>query len=149
MAARVLVDTNVLVYAYDRTDAAKQARALEVLDHLATSGQGLLSVQVLAEFFVVVTRKLADPLRLEEAQQQVQAFLRAWPVTEVTPLIVLEAVRGARAHRLAYGDAQVWATALLTQTSLVLSEDFPDGSSLEGIHFLNPFSHHFHLAKSL
>jgi len=147
MPARVFVDTNILVYAYDRTDLAKQTRALEVLDHLVITGQGLLSVQVLAEFFWVATTKLANPLRVEETQWQIYWYLQIWPIAEVTPLIVLEAIRGGREHRLAYWDAQVWATALLNQVPVVLSEDFQDGLIVEGIRFLNPFRHQFSLAQ--
>ena len=146
MPARLLVDTNVLIYAHDRTDLRKQARALELLDRLTLTRQGVLSVQVLAEFFWVSTKKLADPLRQEEAQEQVEGFLQTWHVAELTALTILEAIRGVREHRLNYWDAQVWATALLNQVPLVLSEDFSDGQMVEGIRFLNPFSRHFQMA---
>ncbi len=146
MPARLLVDTNVLIYAHDRTDLRKQARALELLDRLTLTRQGVLSVQVLAESFWVSTKKLADPLRQEEAQEQVEGFLQTWHVAELTALTILEAIRGVREHRLNYWDAQVWATALLNQVPLVLSEDFSDGQMVEGIRFLNPFSRHFQMA---
>lgn len=146
MSAKVLVDTNVLVYSYDRTAGEKQTRALDILEHLVTTGRGLLSVQVLAEFFCVVTRKLADPLHLDEAERQIHAYLKVWPVTEITPLILVEATRGAREHRMSYWDAQLWATALLSQTPIILSEDFKDGTTVEGIQFLNPFSRRFNIA---
>ncbi len=68
MNGRALVDTNVLVYAYDRSEPEKQRRALEVLDRLAV---GVLSTQVLAEFFVAVTRKIPAPLSAEEAYERV------------------------------------------------------------------------------
>lgn len=58
MSSRVFVDTNVLVYAYDRSEPEKQKRALEVLDHLAIYRIGIISTQILAEFFVSVTRKI-------------------------------------------------------------------------------------------
>lgn len=147
MPARALVDTNILIYPYDRTAPAKQVRALEVLDRLAVAGQGLLSVQVLAEFFWVATTKLADPLRVHEAERQIHGYLKAWSVADITPLIVLEATRGVREHRMSYWDAQVWATALLNQVPVVVSEDFQDGSTIEGIKFLNPFSPHFKVAE--
>ncbi len=147
MTAKVLVDTNILVYAYDRTEPAKQARALDTLDVLATQGQGLLSVQILAEFFWVVTTKLADPVPIRDAERHVQAFLDVWSVADITSLIVLEAIRGVQAHRLAYWDAQIWATALLNQTPIVLSEEFQDGRSVEGIRFLNPLSRQFSITQ--
>lgn len=147
MNGKVLVDSNVLVYAYDRREVIKQERALVVLDHLATTARGLLSTQVLAEFFWVITTKIPDPLTVNEAEQRVEMYLRSWRVESITPLIVLEAVRGVREHRLAFWDAQIWATALLTQTTLVISEDFQDNHKIEGIRFLNPFIERFELAQ--
>jgi len=67
----------------------------------------------------------------------------AWPVLHLTPQITLEASRGVRDHRLAYYDAQIWACARLNQIPVVLSEDFQDGSTLEGVRFVNPFGEGF------
>lgn len=61
-------------------------------------------------------------------------------------MIILEAARGVRAHRFSYWDAQIWATAKLNQIPVVLSEDFSDGQSTEGIRFTNPFSPKFQLS---
>jgi predicted nucleic acid-binding protein len=143
MSDRVLVDTNVLVYAYDRAASGKQGRALEVLDDLLTTSSGLLSTQVLGEFFVTVTRKIAYPLSLREAEGRVHNLLRAWLVVEVTGLIILEAARGVREHRFSFWDAQLWATAKLNQIPVVFSEDFSDGQTTEGIRFMNPFTSNF------
>jgi predicted nucleic acid-binding protein len=143
MSDRVLVDTNVLVYAYDRAASAKQGQALEVLDDLSATSSGLLSTQVLGEFFVTVTRKIAYPLSLREAEVRIHNLLRAWPVIEVTGLIVLEAARGVREHRFSFWDAQIWAAAKLNQIPVVFSEDFSDGRITEGIRFIDPFSAHF------
>ncbi len=146
MTARLLVDTNVLVYAYDSADAARQERAFAILDELATSGRGVLSVQVLAEFFVAVTRKIAVPLDVASARKSVENYLRSWPVLELTGFIVLEAIRGVQEYRFSYWDAQIWATAKLNQISVVLSEDFASGSSIEGVTFVNPFGPGFNLS---
>jgi predicted nucleic acid-binding protein len=93
----------------------------------------LLSVQALAEFFSVAPRKLSPSLTPAEALDQVNLFIRLWPVFDLTPMIVLEAGRGVRDHKLPYYDAQVWATARLNQVPVAFSEDFRDGSILEGI----------------
>lgn len=143
MSDRVLVDSNVLVYAYDRAATAKQRQAVEVLDHLVTTSSGVLSTQVLGEFFVTVTRKIAYPLTHREAEARIHNLLHAWPVIEVTGLIVLEAARGVREHRFSFWDAQIWAAAKLNQIPLVFSEDFSDGRITEGIRFTDPFSAHF------
>lgn len=76
-------------------------------------------------------------------------FTRLWPIFDLTPMIVMEAGRGVRDHKLSYYDAQVWATARLNQVPIVFSEDFRDGSILEGVHFINPFSPKFLLEKWL
>ena len=62
----------------------------------------------------------------------------ALPVLDITRLIVLEAARGLRQHRLSYFDAQIWATARLNQVTTVFTEDFEDGRRLEGVQFVNP-----------
>lgn len=97
MSAKVFVDTNILVYAYDRSESQKQKLALK-LDQLVTSGTGVLSTQVLAEFFVTVTspRRLAFPLSVADGYERVQNYLQAWQVVELTGMVVLEAVRGVR-----------------------------------------------------
>jgi len=148
-AADLFIDTNVLVYAYDRAEPEKQARALEVLDKLAHAGAGAVSAQVLAEFAFVVTSKLPAPLTLEEAYVRVENFLRIWRIVDLTGMIVLEAIRGAREHRFNYWDAQIWAAARLNQIPLVLSEDFRDGAVVEGVRFVNPFVDGFDLARWL
>ncbi|OLC17212.1 MAG: hypothetical protein AUH29_02915 [Candidatus Rokubacteria bacterium 13_1_40CM_69_27] len=143
MIADILVDTNVLVYAYDGREPRKQARALETLGSLVATGRGALSAQVLGEWYRAVTGKLRPVLSATDAASQAAALLRAWRVLPVTSLVVLEATRGARDHRLAYWDAQIWATARLNQVPLVLSEDFPDGRVLEGVRFCDPFARSF------
>ncbi len=141
----VLIDTNLLVYLYDTQSPAKAAQAWRVLEYLETSRSGRLSVQNLAEFIHVSTRKLDPPLSRAEALAQASLFTRMWPVFDLTPLIVLEAARGSRDHGLPYYDAQIWASARLNQVTVVFSEDFNDGQVLEGVRFVNPFSSDFQL----
>lgn len=144
--AAILIDTNVLVYAHDRSEPAKQAQAIRVLEHLQLGGTGRLSAQVLAEFFRATTRGSAAMLAPVDAGDQVDRFARAWPVLPITAPIVLEATRGVREHHLAYWVAQVWATARLNQIPVVFSEDFNAGATLEGVRFVNPFAADFSLA---
>lgn len=143
MKDRVFVDTNVLVYAYDRSEAAKQQRAVEVLDLLIASGKGVISTQVLSEFFNAVTRKIRMPLTIEDAMASVENHTRAWRVLDVTTFIILEAIRGVRDHQLPFWDAQIWATARLNQVPVVLSEDFASSRTLDGVLFVNPFADGF------
>jgi predicted nucleic acid-binding protein len=145
MTDKIFVDTNVLVYAYDRSEPQKQKQALEVLDRLAVSRAGTISTQVLAEFFVAVTRKIETPLSVPEAHVRVKNYLQAWTVLDMTGMIVLEAVRGVREHQFNFWDAQIWAAARLNQIPIVFSENFNVGAVTEGIHFVNPFVEDFQI----
>lgn len=141
--APILIDTNLLIYLYDQNQPDRLSRARDVLDRLELIGMGRLSVQNLAEFYSVSTRKLSPPLSPEEALVQVGLFARIWPVFDLTPLIVLEAARGARDYQMSYYDAQIWATARLNQVPTIFSEDFNAGATLEGVQFINPFAPEF------
>ena len=98
--AMILIDTNVLVYAHDRGAFAKQRQAIETLHRLQLSGAGRLSAQRLAEFYVAATRGAQPILMLSLRAQQVDRLARAFSVFDITPMIVLEATRGAREHRM-------------------------------------------------
>jgi len=139
----ILIDTNVLVYFYDPNTPDKQKQAELVLNRLQQTGMGCLSVQNLAEFIRVGIRKLDPPLTAEEAFEQAAMLAEAWPVFNLTPMIIIESVRGVRDHTLAYYDAQIWASARLNQIPIVFSEDFQDGLTLEGVRFINPFGDDF------
>lgn len=142
MSVEVLLDTNVLAYADDRSETLKQQQALQIFDALLAAGSGVVSAQTLSEFFVTVTRKLAEPLPLPEAQETVHRFVRIWKVAGITSSVILEAVRGAVQHRL-------WAVARLNRIPILLSEDFSDGTALEGVRFVNPFRPAFRISDLL
>ncbi|HEC63072.1 MAG TPA: PIN domain-containing protein [Candidatus Acetothermia bacterium] len=146
MTGEVFIDTNLLVYAYDHTAGEKHVKANEILDVLLHTGRGVLSAQVLAEFFRVSTSKLSPPLTKREAYNRVANLIRAWKVLNVTDLIVLEAARAAAEYDLAYWDAQIWATAKLNQVPVIFTEDVP-APSIEGIRYVNPFAAEFHVKE--
>jgi predicted nucleic acid-binding protein len=114
-------------------------------DCLVTWRIGVLTPQVLAEFFVNATRKLDPPLTVEDAYERIQNYLMSWEVIDVTGPIVLEAVRGVRTYKISYWDAQIWASARLYQIPVILSEDFDVGAVVEGVRFVNPFAEDFNL----
>lgn len=141
----VLIDTNLLIYLHDVQEKDKQPKAQAVLKTLEQRKVGRLSIQNLAEFIHVATKRLKPPLTANEALIQVELFQQMWPVFDLTFLIVLEAARGVRDHQLAYYDAQLWATARLHQVPFIMSEDFQTGRTLEGVTFVNPFADDFQI----
>jgi predicted nucleic acid-binding protein len=148
MMQPVLIDTNLLVYAYDLRDPSRQAFAVRVLSGLARGGIGCLSVQSLSEFFSATTRQRkgqSPVLPVSDAIMETEKLARAFLVYPVTQLIVLEALRGVRQYQLSFWDSQIWAAAHLNQISTVFSEDFSPGAVLEGVQFVNPFHPGFRL----
>jgi predicted nucleic acid-binding protein len=139
----VLIDTNLLVYMYDLDEPEKQQRAVETVQRVYEAETGALSAQVLSEFYNVVTRKLTPPLTATQAEAQVQALARIWPVFPITSEVVFEAIRGVRDYQLSFWDAQIWAAARLNRLSIVLSEDFNPGAVIEGVQFVDPFADDF------
>ena len=136
----ILIDTNILIYASDPGNPARQDQALKLLKHLEITRSGRLSVQCLAEFIHVSTRSLQPIYTRAEALEQVERLAQAFPIFDLTLPVILEAGRGVRDYSLAYYDAQIWAAARLNQVSLIFSEDFSDGQILEGVRFVNPFA---------
>jgi predicted nucleic acid-binding protein len=142
-----LVDSNVLIYAYDPRDTGKQRQAALVLATLVERGSGVLSVQCLAEFVNVTTKKLPEPLTRHEAQAQVERLSAAFRVVDLTPLVVIEGCRGSADHGLSFWDTLIWSAAKLNQVPIILTEDAEHGRMLEGIRYLNPFDPTFELAS--
>lgn len=139
----ILLDTNVIVYACDPGEPIKRDQAGRVLRFLEQTGSGRLSVQGLSEFISATTRRLRPPLTAAEAAQQVERLMSSFPIYDLTPMVVMEALRGVRDHHLPYYDAQVWAAARLNQVPLIFSEDFNSNATLEGVRFVNPFASDF------
>jgi predicted nucleic acid-binding protein len=141
-----LIDTNVLIYAYDERDPVRQRRAIAVLSALEGSQLGALTVQVLGEFFVNALRKPLNPLTLDEAQTSCRRLCRAWTVYGLTDLTHLTAIRGVKDHVLSYWDAVLWATALENDVPYILTEDQQHKRLVDNVRYLDPFSPDFDLA---
>jgi len=138
MNDRILVDTNILVYAYDLDAGEKRAKALEIVERLWDAGNGVLTTQVLAEFFVTITRRVKQPLPLAEARQIIEDYQAEWVTFATTPETVLRAVDGVGQHGLSFWDAMIWAAAWLNGVSAIYSEDMQAGQIIEGVRIENP-----------
>lgn len=145
VSPRFFVDTNILAYAYDESDVARRERAFEVLTVLRESQNGAISTQVLSELYRALTRPRGIGMSPDVAQERVLGYLFSWPVFDVRPLNVAEALRGLAAHQMSYYDALIWATAKLNGIPFILSEDGQDGRLIEGVRILNPLEEGFDL----
>lgn len=138
MSDSAFVDTNVVVYAFDDDEPARQQRAREVLSAPADV-MLVLSTQVLAEFYMTVTRKLARPLDAATASQAV-AELAELPVVSTDADLVLAAVDLAQQHRLSLWDALIVQAASAAGCATLLTEDLAAGAVLAGVRIENPFA---------
>ena len=142
-----LIDTNVLIYAYDAADPGKRDTAIGVLERLATTGRGALSVQVLGEFYTNVIRKPRIPLTRAQARDSVIRLSTSWHTLEVEVRTMLAAAEASALHGLPYWDALVWATARVNGIQTVLTEDGQDGRVIDTVQLVNPFAPSFDLAR--
>jgi predicted nucleic acid-binding protein len=138
MTDRAFLDTNVLVYVFDGDAPAKQRRARELLLAAGRTGQYVVSTQILQEFYVAVTRKLARPLAPGDAAEAVRDLARL-PVAPVDVSTVLGAVGRASGGGLSLWDALVVETAIEQGCALLLTEDLQHGQSFDGLRVENPF----------
>lgn len=133
---RTFLDSNVLVYLFDRNAPDKHKIARALLVELQPSI--VISTQVLQEFYVTVTRKLAVPLPADEAERQVHNFSTFDVVLVDVPLIQV-AIALARTHVLSFWDALVIESAQARGCSRLLSEDLQDGREFGSLRIENPF----------
>jgi predicted nucleic acid-binding protein len=137
MSVRSFLDSNVLVYTDDATAGGKQAAALDLVRRCRREGCGVVSTQVLQEYFVVSTRKLgvAD----EIARRKVELFARFDLVLNQVDDI-LAAIDLRRLHGLSFWDGLIVRAALRSGSRILYSEDLQAGRRIDGLEIVNPFS---------
>lgn len=138
MTEPIFVDTNVWVYAVDAAEPAKRMRALEAT--APAPGRDLvISTQVLTEFYAVVTRKLAVPVSVDDADAMVRQ-LSVLPVVAIDSSLVVSAIAGSREWQISIWDALILRAAEVAGCRRVLSEDLADGTTYGSVVVENPFA---------
>ncbi len=138
MSDKTFVDTNVLIYAHDADAKAKHEMAKTVLRELWEQRAGVLSMQVLQEFYVNSTRKIAKPLPRSQAQSVVSTY-SPWCM-ETTPAEIAAAFRIEEEARISFWDALIVASAAKAGSVRILSENLNARQIIVGIRIENPFA---------
>jgi len=138
MNDRTFVDTNVLIYAHDVDAKAKHQAAQTVLRELWSERTGVVSPQVLQEFYVNVTRKIPRPISKESARLVVNNYA-VWCI-DITPAEIATAFHVEDASQIGFWDALIVASALKSGAARILSEDLNAGQTIVGIRIENPFA---------
>jgi len=137
MSDKYFLDTNILVYAHDRSAGAKHKRARAVVEQLWHSGQGVLSTQVLQELCVNLRRKATRPLPIEETRRLIQDYL-SWEVVVNSPGSVVQALELEARYRISFWDALILHAAEMAGATVLYSEDLAGGQSYGSIRVINP-----------
>ncbi len=136
--SRVFLDTNILIYAYDVSAKEKREKARDIVLALWDSGLGVLSTQVLQEFFVMATQKIPSPLDIKAAKEIVDDLLR-WDIVVNDGDIILRAIDLHERHKFSFWDAMIVEAAVRGGAKVLLSEDLSHGRIVNGIKIKNPF----------
>ena len=136
---RFFIDSNVLVYSYDSADPDKRSVAQQLIADLVGNRNGFISVQVLGEFFVSVTRRIQNPLSIKEAAAAVD-LLGTLPVIDIDSMMVRRAIVTHGRYGTTYWDSLIIAAAERAGCTSILSEDMNTGQSYHGILAVNPFA---------
>ncbi|MCE7008491.1 PIN domain-containing protein [Kibdelosporangium philippinense] len=134
----VFIDTNILIYAHDRQDPVKYKIAKAALDTLWEADTGVLSTQVLQEFYSVVVRKLKCPMSHSEAREVVADYAEWCPIDTEAQLLVSASVLCER-YQLSWWDALIIEAALRCGATTLLSEDMQHGQTFGSLTIRNPF----------
>lgn len=137
MSASAFLDTNVLVYAVDDADPRKRDLARAIL-RAGPAGDVVLSTQVLSEFYVVVTRKLAQPMSEADAAAAVDQLAKL-PIVMTDAELVRSGIAISRESRLSLWDGLIAAAAAAGGCDRLLSEDLADGMTIRSVRIENPF----------
>ena len=138
MPDREFIDTNILVYAYDRHEPEKHSQAQELLTRGIEDETAVLSVQVLGEFFNVVTKRIPHPLSIGEAEEAIDLF-SILTVVELNLALVRRAIHTHLQYGITYWDSLIVAAAERAGCRRIFSEDLNPGQSYHGIVVVNPF----------
>lgn len=134
---RFSLDTNILVYAVDRSTGDRHEQSKGLVAH-AAKRDCVLTLQSLAEFFHATTRKNLLPASV--ARAFVHDWLEVFEITSADASALADAIEAVQEHKIAFWDAMIWATARRTGCAAVISEDMQDGRLLGGVEFINPFA---------
>ncbi len=140
MNDRFFLDTNVFVYAFDKSAPAKRARASQLIKQGVATTTGVVSYQVVQEFFNVALRRFSTPMTVAEAEQYLATVFLPMLAVHSSRSLYSEALRLAAPARLSWYDCLIVAAAIQAECSLLFSEDLQHGRRFGSVRIENPFT---------
>ncbi|HET7105983.1 MAG TPA: PIN domain-containing protein [Candidatus Acidoferrum sp.] len=139
MSGRFFLDTNIFVYSFDTGAPKKASQAANLIRKGLETRGGIVSYQVVQEFFNVALRRFAKPMSNADAEQYLSTTFRPLLAVHSSPALYGEALRILGRFRLGWYDSLIVASAIEGRCDVLYSEDFQDGQKIEGVTISNPF----------
>ena len=139
MNDRFFLDTNIFVYSFDQSTARKTEEADRLINQALTTGKGVISYQVVQEFFNVAYRRFPEPMHLEQAEQFLTSVLRPLWTIHSSPALCLRGLQILERFRVQWYDALIVAGALEAKCGILYSEGFQNGQKFDDLEIRNPF----------
>src|SRR5580700_11899505 len=140
MSDRFFLDTNIFVYSFDMNSPKKAAQAKKLIRRAIETRGGIVSYQVVQEFFNVALHRFAKPMSGADAEQYLATTFRPLLSVHSSPALYGEALRIGASFRLAWYDSLIVASAIEGQCGVLYSEDFQDGQQIGSVTISNPFA---------
>ena len=137
MTYKAFFDTNILAYEFELKDPKKRAIARQLLAEWRPSGRMMISVQVLQELYVVLTRKMG--IAEEDAESIVQRYAKLPTIVITDPPLVLRGIEISRKYKISFWDALIVSAAKKGGCRVLFTEDLSHGMKLAGVEIINPF----------
>ena len=139
MNDRFFLDTNIFVYSFDRSTPVKARRAMQLIRHAAGTSKGVISYQVVQEFFNVATRRFEHPMTVAEAEQYLGTVFRPLLGVHSSQALCGQALRLQAKHRLSWYDSLIVSAAIEAQCDILYSEDLQHQQKIGELQTINPF----------
>jgi len=140
MSGRFFLDTKIFVYAFDAMAPAKARRASLLIRQAADTGKGIVSYQVVQEFFNVAFRRFVQPMNVADAEQYLITVFRPLLAIHSSPALYVAALRISEKYHFSWYDSLIVAAALEAECNLLYSEDLQHGQKIEDLQIENPFA---------
>ncbi len=140
MSGRFFLDTNIFVYSFDASSPKKAAQAQKLIRNALETGGGIVSYQVVQEFFIVALRRFSKPMSSLDAQQYLSTTFRPLLAVHSSPALYGEALRIGARFELPWYDSLIVASAIEGECGVLYSEDFQDGQQIGSLSLSNPFA---------
>lgn len=139
MSGRFFLDTNIFVYSFDPSAAPKARRAIQLIREGVATHQGVISYQIVQEFFNVSLRRFQPPMTVAEAEQYLSTIFRPMLSVHSSPALFAEALQLSHKHRVGWYDSLIIAAAVESQCSILFTEDLNHGQRFGAVQIQNPF----------